>query len=99
MTKKTERSKAAALLGRKGGSTTAKRLTPEQRTESARRAALARWEKKHPGQKPEDYVNPKLRELIDRYDLSIERLPISGHATEEMRARHDVPAKKREDKQ
>jgi hypothetical protein len=68
MTIKSERSKAAALLGRKGGSTTAKRLTPEQRSEAARRAALARWEKKHPGQELPT-VDRKLQALIDRYNL------------------------------
>jgi hypothetical protein len=32
--------------GRLGGLTTARKLTPEQRRESARRAARARWAKK-----------------------------------------------------
>lgn len=34
---------AAVALGRKGGKATARRLTPEQRTEAARKAARARW--------------------------------------------------------
>lgn len=34
-----------AALGSKGGKARAKRLTPAQRTKSARRAAQARWEK------------------------------------------------------
>jgi len=34
---------AAVELGRKGGKATAAKLTPEERKESARRAAQARW--------------------------------------------------------
>ena len=34
-----------AKEGRKGGKLRAKRLTPEQRAESARKAAQARWER------------------------------------------------------
>lgn len=36
---------AAVALGRKGGKATAKKLTLEQRAESARNAAQARWAK------------------------------------------------------
>jgi hypothetical protein len=36
---------AAVQLGRRGGKATAKKLTEEQRKESARRAAQARWAK------------------------------------------------------
>lgn len=45
MAKKTMRRKdpAAVQLGRRGGMATAKKLTPEQRSESARRAVTARW--------------------------------------------------------
>jgi hypothetical protein len=32
-------------IGRKGGATRAKNLTPEQRRQSARKAAQARWSK------------------------------------------------------
>jgi len=38
-----ERHNAAVTLGRKGGQSRAKRLTPEQRREIAKRAAKARW--------------------------------------------------------
>ena len=38
--------KALQELGRIGGQTRAKRLTPEQRREIARKASLARWRKK-----------------------------------------------------
>jgi len=45
-----EKSEAARLLGKlggsKGGKTRAKNMTPEERSESARNAAKARWEKK-----------------------------------------------------
>lgn len=41
---------AAVALGRlgglKGGKARAKKMTPEERSESARKAALARWKKK-----------------------------------------------------
>jgi len=37
--------KAAQQLGRKGGLATAARMTKEQRSESARKAAKARWAK------------------------------------------------------
>jgi hypothetical protein len=39
---------AAVSLGRKGGKATAKRLTPEERTKAARKAAAARWGKAKP---------------------------------------------------
>lgn len=38
--------KAAQQLGRKGGKARARNLTPEQKTEIARKAAIARWSKK-----------------------------------------------------
>lgn len=38
-----KKDQAAVRLGRKGGKATAKKLTPEQRRASARRAAQARW--------------------------------------------------------
>jgi hypothetical protein len=37
---------AAVQLGRRGGKATARMLTTEQRKESARKAALARWAKR-----------------------------------------------------
>lgn len=40
-----QRHDAAVMLGRKGGQTRAKRLTPEQRTRIAKKAAKARWGK------------------------------------------------------
>jgi hypothetical protein len=44
-----ERSRMAAILGKRGGTTTAKRMTREERRESARRAARARWAKQKEG--------------------------------------------------
>jgi hypothetical protein len=45
-----EKSEAARILGRlggaKGGKACAKNMTPEERSESARKAAKARWAKK-----------------------------------------------------
>jgi hypothetical protein len=40
-----ERHNAAVTLGRKGGQSRAKNLTPEQRSEIAKKAAKARWAK------------------------------------------------------
>ena len=37
------KNKAAVELGRKGGKARAKKLTPEQRSEIARKAAAKRW--------------------------------------------------------
>jgi len=45
VTTKRERSEMAAALGRQGGKARVKAQTPEQRRESARRAAKARWAK------------------------------------------------------
>jgi hypothetical protein len=45
MAKKSALSKHLAKLGRKGGKATAKKLTAQQRKESARKAAKARWAK------------------------------------------------------
>jgi hypothetical protein len=42
---KEERHAAALTLGRKGGQSRAKNLTPEQRTEIAKKAAKERWRK------------------------------------------------------
>ncbi len=42
---KTRKNPAAVALGRKGGLKTRKNLTAKQRSESTRRAALARWSK------------------------------------------------------
>jgi hypothetical protein len=47
---------AAVQLGRKGGKATAQKLTLEERIESARRAAQARWAKQK-NEKP----GPRLR--------------------------------------
>jgi len=41
----TKKNAAAVELGRRGGTATARKLTPEERKESARRAAQARWAK------------------------------------------------------
>ena len=38
----------AAALGQKGGKARAKRLSAEERRESARKAAVARWRKRDP---------------------------------------------------
>jgi hypothetical protein len=40
------KSKAAQELGRKGGLARAKTMSPKERSESARKAVLARWAKK-----------------------------------------------------
>lgn len=45
MGKKSALSKHLAKLGRKGGKATAKKRTPEQRSETARKGAIARWAK------------------------------------------------------
>ncbi len=41
-----KKNKAAVQLGRRGGNATAKKLTAEQRKQSARKAAQARWAKR-----------------------------------------------------
>jgi hypothetical protein len=46
---KEDRSKAAALLGRKGGPARAKALTAAQRSAIAKQGASARWRKKRKG--------------------------------------------------
>lgn len=46
MAKRNAFSKYLAELGRKGGKARGERLTPEQRRESARKAAQARWKQK-----------------------------------------------------
>jgi hypothetical protein len=45
----TKKNPAAVQLGRKGGKATAKKLTPKERTEAARKAAKARWAKTKSG--------------------------------------------------
>ena len=41
----TPKNSAAVELGRKGGKARARKLTPEERTEAARKAVEARWAK------------------------------------------------------
>jgi len=41
-----KKNRAAVQLGRKGGKASAEKLTDEQRTEKARKAAQARWTKR-----------------------------------------------------
>jgi len=43
--KSTEASKIARLLGSRGGKARARKMTPEQRQEIARKAVTIRWEK------------------------------------------------------
>jgi hypothetical protein len=45
MARKSVLSQHLSRLGKKGGKATAEKLTPEQRSQSARKAALARWAK------------------------------------------------------
>jgi len=45
MAKKSVLSQHLSRLGKKGGKATAEKLTPEQRSQSARKAAVARWTK------------------------------------------------------
>jgi hypothetical protein len=45
MAKKKEKDPHAVALGRKGGKARIHKMTPEQRTEIARKAVLARWAK------------------------------------------------------
>jgi len=49
--KKSVLSRHLSKLGKKGGLATANKLTPEQRSASARKAAVARWAKRK-GPKP-----------------------------------------------
>jgi hypothetical protein len=51
MVKNSEFSKYLAALGCKGGKATAKKRTPEQRKEAARKAAQARWAKEKKARK------------------------------------------------
>jgi hypothetical protein len=43
MTKKKEKDPNAVALGRKGGKARLQKLTPEQRSDIARKAVMARW--------------------------------------------------------
>ncbi len=45
MAKKREKDPHAVALGRKGGKARLQKMTPEQRSEIARKAVLARWAK------------------------------------------------------
>lgn len=46
------KNKAAVELGRRGGAARAKKLTPEQRVEIARKAAKSRWKGEAAPEKP-----------------------------------------------
>ena len=45
MMKKRQKDKNAVALGRKGGKARLEKLTPEQRSDIARKAVMARWSK------------------------------------------------------
>jgi len=49
MVSKKERSEYAAALGRAGGKARAKKMSPAERSEAARKAVQARWERKKGG--------------------------------------------------
>jgi general stress protein YciG len=54
MVKKKDKDPHAVALGRKGGKARIEKMTPERRSEIARKAVLARWAKyKKDQQKPE----------------------------------------------
>jgi hypothetical protein len=54
-----KKNQAAASLGKLGGRARAKKLTQEQRTESARKAAVARWVREK--DRPQDGKNTTLK--------------------------------------
>jgi len=56
-----------ARIGRKGGKTRVKNQTPEQRIQSARRAAQARWAKN------EKRIDAALKEVNDGIKVLLER--------------------------
>lgn len=68
MTKRIK-NKAAVELGRKGGLARKKNLTPEERRESARKAALARWEQERAKREDEcEYCGGTGKITSDSYD-------------------------------
>jgi len=69
-----------AKFGRKGGKATAKKMTPEERTEKMRRAAQARWAKE------KQQIETSLHEIND----TTERLE---HAAQARRAKKEKAAK------
>jgi hypothetical protein len=66
---------AAVSLGRRGGQATAKNLTSAERTESARKAAEARW--------------AKTRELVD--DILVRSKALEKRATKKSKLKKSPP--------
>jgi hypothetical protein len=60
----TTKNAAAVALGRKGGKARAEKLTPEQRSESARKAVEARWAKLRALTKDIDERSKKLLKAV-----------------------------------
>jgi general stress protein YciG len=54
MVKKSEKDPHAVALGRKGGKARIQKMTPEKRSEIARKAVLARWAKHRKDQQNSD---------------------------------------------
>lgn len=59
MTTKKQRSEAAAALGRQGGRSRAKNLTPAERSEGARIAVNARWKAYREAKRKEQPMKPR----------------------------------------
>lgn len=57
---------AAVALGRKGGKAYVKNSTPEQRSESARKAVVARWAKARKSLTEIEKRQPKINKLLKK---------------------------------
>jgi len=73
-----------ARVGKKGGKSTAKSMTPQQRKESARRAAQARW----------SHTKKLVREITEG---TKELLEVAGKGEKAARTRKAKERKKRSD--
>ncbi len=61
---------AAVALGRRGGKARAAKLTPQQRSESARKAIKARWAEHKKTMKRLDKSLAQVEKTLDRGDLA-----------------------------
>jgi len=82
-----------AKQGQRGGETTAERMTPEQRSAKASKAASARWAKARGEQPPQD-VNPKpVPAPQSTVDASITLPADLAHRLDALQARMGLPSR------
>ncbi|HTK96099.1 MAG TPA: thiamine pyrophosphate-dependent enzyme, partial [Terriglobales bacterium] len=82
---------AAVALGRKGGKARLTKMTPEQRSDVARRAVRARWDGATPAE-PSAAARPGIQDYrLERPDFRVVQVEKDGDVHYEVRGKLDLP--------